>query len=95
MAVKTLISSLISTGILKSAIISSFTKLSPLQQIRNPVMFPVYIGAVITTGLYFHIVSGFGEERTIFVFAITLWLWFTIISANFAEAIAEGRGKAQ
>ena len=81
--------------ILKSAIRDSFLKLSIKQQIRNPVMFPVYIGSLLTTGIFLESLFGQGEAPTIFILSITLWLWFTLLFANFAEAMAEGRGKAQ
>jgi len=73
---------------LKEACFSSIKKLKPSVQMRNPVMFVVYLGAIICTFTTF---TGF----TAFNLQITLWLWFTVLFANFAEAIAEGRGKAQ
>lgn len=85
----------ISGSILKDSIQQSFVKLSPLVQVRNPVMFVVYIGAVLTTSLYFLSFAGIQDERAGYVLAITLFLWFTVLFANFAEAIAEGRGRAQ
>ena len=80
--------------ILKHAIIDSFWKLNPNLMVKNPVMFVVEVGAVITLvvlicNLFRH-AGGFG-----FGLQITLWLWFTVLFANFAEAMAEGRGKAQ
>jgi K+-transporting ATPase ATPase B chain len=79
---------LITADILKNSIIDSFRKLNPKLQFKNPVIFIVGIGAVLTTGsLIIHFTS--------FNLQITLWLWFTVLFANFAEAIAEGRGKAQ
>ena len=75
------------------AIGHSFLRLTPLYQMRNPVMFCVYVGAIVTTALCFYKVPG--DEKTWFVAAVTIWLWFTCVFANFAEAIAEGRGKAQ
>ncbi len=77
------------------AIGDSFRKLSPLVQLRNPVMFVVYIGAILTTLLWLQALSGRGEARAGFILAITAWLWFTVLFANFAEALAEGRSKAQ
>ncbi len=77
------------------AMIQSFQKLDPRHQIKNPVMFVVFIGSILTTGLYFQSLLGQGEASPGFILAITLWLWFTLIFANFAEALAEGRGKAQ
>lgn len=82
-------------GIIKSAFVASFIKLSPGHQIKNPVMFSVYISSLITTGLFIQALMGEGEAPATFILAITLWLWFTILFANFAEAMAEGRGKAQ
>ena len=79
----------------KQALIDSFTKLAPRQQVRNPVMFVVYIGSILTTGLWVQAVFGKGEAPAGFILAVALWLWFTLLFANFAEAIAEGRGKAQ
>lgn len=81
--------------IIKYAIRDSFLKLSPLHQIRNPVMFTVYVGSLLTSGLYIQAVTGSGEAAADFILAVTLWLWFTLLFANFAEAMAEGRGKAQ
>jgi len=81
--------------IIRTAIKDSFLKLNPLHQIRNPVMFTVFVGSLLTTGLYLQALQGQGEAPPTFILAITLWLWFTILFANFAEAMAEGRGKAQ
>jgi K+-transporting ATPase ATPase B chain len=75
--------------------VESVRKLSPRIQWRNPVMFVVYIGAIITTALWGQALSGKGEAGAGFILAITLWLWFTLLFANFAEALAEGRSKAQ
>src|SRR5437763_11255557 len=74
--------------IVKRAIVDSFRKLNPRGMMKNPVMFVVEIGAVMTTLSLFHEWSWFAAQ-------ITIWLWFTVIFANFAEAMAEGRGKAQ
>jgi K+-transporting ATPase ATPase B chain len=81
--------------ILRQAIIDAVLKLNPLHLIRNPVMFVVEVGCLLTTVLFFQAISGYGEEPASFIMAISLWLWFTLIFANFAEAVAEGRGKAQ
>ncbi|HVT32950.1 MAG TPA: potassium-transporting ATPase subunit KdpB [Rhodanobacteraceae bacterium] len=81
--------------IIREALIASLTKLSPRQQFRNPVMFVVFVCSVLTTLLWAEALAGHGEAPTAFIFWIALWLWFTLIFANFAEAIAEGRGKAQ
>jgi potassium-transporting ATPase ATP-binding subunit len=70
-------------------------KLAPLHQMKNPVMFVVWIGSCLTTLLWLQAVMGAGEAPTWFILWITLWLWFTVLFANFAEAMAEGRGKAQ
>jgi K+-transporting ATPase ATPase B chain len=77
------------------AIADAFRKLSPRQQFRNPVMFVVFVCSVMTTGLWAQALAGHGEAPTGFIFWISIWLWFTLLFANFAEAIAEGRGKAQ
>lgn len=77
------------------ALRDSFLKLSPRHQIRNPVMFTVYIASLFSTGLFIQAIVSVGEAPTAFILAITLWLWFTVLFANFAEAMAEGRGKAQ
>jgi len=80
--------------IVRQALIDSVRKLNPRTMMRNPVMFVVEVGSVITTVLLFKDIArhnpGFG-----FDLQITLWLWFTVLFANFAEAMAEGRGKAQ
>jgi K+-transporting ATPase ATPase B chain len=81
--------------IIKSAIRDAFIKLKPRHQLRNPVMFTVYVSSLLTSGLYIHSLMGQGEHAPRFILAITLWLWFTLLFANFAEAMAEGRGKAQ
>src|SRR5581483_12041023 len=72
----------------------SFKKLDPRWQMRNPVMFIVEIGAVVTTCFFVHDVIAHKAAMG-FDFAIAVWLWFTVLFANFAEAVAEGRGKAQ
>jgi K+-transporting ATPase ATPase B chain len=82
-------------SLLGPAIADSFRKLSPMVQLRNPVMFVVYVGAILTSALFVQAVNGRGEERGVFIFAISAWLWFTVLFANFAEALAEGRSKAQ
>src|SRR5215831_12366886 len=80
--------------IVKRAITDSLIKLNPRTMMKNPVMFVVEAGAVMTTILAVRdAVSGTGVAG--FTFQITLWLWFTVLFANFAEAMAEGRGKAQ
>ena len=77
------------------AIGQSFRKLTPRVQIRNPVMFVVYVGSFLTTLLWIQAVLGQSEESPGFILGIAVWLWFTVLFANFAEALAEGRGKAQ
>ncbi|MES2878037.1 MAG: potassium-transporting ATPase subunit KdpB, partial [Pseudomonadota bacterium] len=81
--------------LLKPAIKASFIKLDPRVQWRNPVMFVVYIGSILTTLLGLQALQGQGEASVGFIFAVALWLWFTVLFANFAEALAEGRSKAQ
>ncbi len=82
-------------SIVRRAVIDSFRKLNPLHQLRNPVMFTVWICSAFTTGLWVQALRGHGGGRPGFILAISLWLWFTLLFANFAEAMAEGRGKAQ
>src|SRR5512142_2754368 len=77
------------------AVIDSFRKLDPRVQVRNPVMFVVEIGSVLTTGLWIQALFGKGEAPAGFIGAVAIWLWFTGVFANFSEALAEGRGKAQ
>jgi len=89
------VTSLFEPTILGPAIIESFKKLNPAHQIKNPVMFVVLVGSVLTTGLWIQALGGHGETNAGFILAISLWLWFTIVFANFAESMAEGRGKAQ
>ena len=81
--------------ILKAAFLNAFLKLSPRNQIRNPIMFAVYVGSILTSFLFIQALMGNGEAPTRFILAISLWLWFTVLFANFAESMAEGRGKAQ
>ncbi len=77
------------------AVVNSLTKLNPRAQLRNPVMFVVWVGALLTLVLFVQAAIGYGEASPGFIVAISLLLWFTVIFANFAEALAEGRGKAQ
>jgi potassium-transporting ATPase ATP-binding subunit len=81
--------------ILRRAIIDSVLKLTPRRQIRNPVMFTVFVGSILTTCLGIYAIRAGGEEHPAFIFGVSAWLWFTVLFANFAEAMAEGRGKAQ
>jgi K+-transporting ATPase ATPase B chain len=85
----------LSGDLMKSALIDSFRRLTPRYQWRNPVMFVVYIGSILTTILWLQALFGQGEAPAGFILAVTLWLWITLLFANFAEAIAEGRSKAQ
>ena len=80
---------------MRQAAWDAIKRLSPLAQVKNPVMFVVWLGSVLCTGLAVQALVQRGEEPAWFVTAITLWLWFTVLFANFAEAMAEGRGKAQ
>ena len=77
------------------ALLESLRKLSPRVQLRNPVMFVVYVGSILTTILFLQALRGNGEAPPLFIFAVSIWLWFTVLFANFAEALAEGRSKAQ
>jgi K+-transporting ATPase ATPase B chain len=79
----------------KRALIDAFLKLDPRTLYRNAVMLTVEIGSVITTLLWVQALGGHGEAPAGFIGAIAAWLWFTVLFANFAEALAEGRGKAQ
>lgn len=78
-----------------TAIGQSFIKLSPKTQIKNPVMFVVYIGAIMTTLLWVLSLFGIGNDASGYILAISLILWFTVLFADFAEAVAESRGRAQ
>ncbi|HEV2283528.1 MAG TPA: potassium-transporting ATPase subunit KdpB [bacterium] len=79
----------------RTAIRDSFLRLDPRQQLRNPVMFVVEVTSALTTVLFFQAVLGRGEAPAPFIGSVSAWLWFTVVFANFAEALAEGRGKAQ
>src|SRR6478735_4288889 len=89
--------SMFDASLVRPALWASVTKLSPRVQWRNPVMFIVYIGSILTTALWVHSISFPGDTGmpAAFVLAISIWLWFTVLFANFAEALAEGRSKAQ
>ncbi|TCL33133.1 potassium-transporting ATPase subunit KdpB [Azotobacter chroococcum] len=82
-------------GLLLPAMGEALRKLHPAVQWRNPVMFVVYVGSLFTTLLWLQALTGEGEAPAGFILAVTLWLWFTVLFANFAEALAEGRSKAQ
>ncbi|MGZ5032014.1 MAG: potassium-transporting ATPase subunit KdpB [Usitatibacter sp.] len=86
---------LVTKSIFQRALVDSFVKLLPQHQWRNPVMFVVYLGSILTTILWAQALLGKGEAAPGFIAAITVWLWITVLFANFAEAIAEGRSKAQ
>jgi K+-transporting ATPase ATPase B chain len=82
-------------ALIRPALLDSVRRLTPRYQWRNPVMFVVYIGSILTTLLWVQALVGQGEAPAGFILAVTLWLWATLIFANFAEAIAEGRSRAQ
>ena len=82
-------------NLLGPALVESVRKLDPRVQWRNPVMFVVYVGAIFTALLYCQALGGHGEASQAFILAITVWLVFTVLFANFAEALAEGRSRAQ
>ena len=87
--------SLFDSTLVWPAAIDALRKLHPSTQLRSPVMFVVYIGSIITTLLWFQALAGQGEAPAGFILATAVWLWFTVLFANFAEALAEGRSKAQ
>ncbi|MDR5756651.1 potassium-transporting ATPase subunit KdpB [Caballeronia sp. LZ035] len=82
-------------ALVRPAVVDAFRKLAPRTQLRNPVMFCVYVGSVLATILWIAALAGQAEAPAGFILAIALWLWFTVLFANFAEALAEGRSKAQ
>jgi K+-transporting ATPase ATPase B chain len=86
---------LFEAAIVKRASLDAIKKLDPRHQVRNPVMFVVEVGSLATTLLFVQALLGHGEARSGFILGISAWLWFTVLFANFAEAMAEGRGKAQ
>jgi K+-transporting ATPase ATPase B chain len=77
------------------AVLDSFVKLDPRRMVRNPVMFVVEVGSLLTTVLWIQALFGKGEAPAGFIAGVAIWLWFTVLFANFSEAVAEGRGKAQ
>ena len=87
--------SLFDGSILRQATIDSFVKLNPRHMIRNPVMFVVEIGSVLVTFLFVRDFSSSSTTENVFAGLVAVWLWFTVLFANLAEAMAEGRGKAQ
>src|SRR5882724_9671780 len=87
--------SLFDRGIVRRAVGDSFRKLNPRVQARNPVMFVVLVGSVLTTFLFLRDLPSASASNSVFTGLVAAWLWFTVLFANFAEAMAEGRGKAQ
>ena len=87
--------SLLDRKLLGPAALEAVCKLDPRIQWRNPVMFIVYIGTIVTASLYIEALAGHGEAPAAFILSITVWLLFTVLFANFAEALAEGRSRAQ
>ena len=86
---------LFSRQILLAALGDALRKLAPQKQWKNPVMFVVYISSLLTTGLWLWALLSGDNAPTLFMFSVTFWLWFTVLFANFAESVAEGRSKAQ
>jgi K+-transporting ATPase ATPase B chain len=86
---------LFDTPLVRRALVDALRKFHPRRQIRNPVMFTVFVGSMLTTALGIHGLFVSGPESPGFIFGVSAWLWFTVLFANFAEAMAEGRGKAQ
>lgn len=82
-------------ALVRTALIDAVKKLDPRVQWRNPVMFVVYIGSILTTAIWLAILAGQTDGAAAFTGSVSLWLWFTVLFANFAEALAEGRSKAQ
>ncbi len=87
--------SLFDPTIMKQAVRDSFGKLTPRLAVRNPVMFVVWVGSIVTTILFFRDVGDATAKENVFAGLVAAWLWFTVLFAHFAEAVAEGRGKAQ
>ena len=94
-AKQSMLSWFVDKALLKRAAQDSLRRMTPRYQWRNPVMFVVYIGSILTTILWLQALLGQGEAPAGFILAVTIWLWVTLLFANFAEAIAEGRSKAQ
>src|SRR5215831_7831077 len=86
-------SSVFSRDLVLQAIAGSFPKLDPRLQVKNPVMFIVELGSVITTVIFFKDLVQGSHSQLAFVATIAIWLWLTVLFANFAEALAEGHGK--
>ena len=87
--------SLFEPAIVRRAVLDAFAKLDPREQVRNPVMFVVLVGSVWTSILFFRDLPHAKGTDSAFVGLVAIWLWFTVLFATFAEAVAEGRGKAQ
>ncbi|MFZ6673891.1 potassium-transporting ATPase subunit KdpB [Undibacterium sp. Xuan67W] len=87
--------SMMDSTLMWPAVVDAFKKLNPATQLRSPVMFVVYVGSILTTLLWLQALFGKGEASAGFILAVSVWLWFTVLFANFAEALAEGRSKAQ
>jgi len=81
--------------LVKGALLASVLKLDPRMQVKNPVMFVVYLGSILTSALWVQALVGTGEAPPWFIFNVSIWLWATLLFSNFAEAMAESRGKAQ
>src|SRR5215208_6292862 len=87
--------SLFEPAIIRQAVFDACRKLDARHQAKNPVMFVVWVGSLVASLLFAQALVGTGEAPVGFIASIALWLWFTLLFANFAEAMAEGRGKAQ
>jgi K+-transporting ATPase ATPase B chain len=85
----------LTSGMYRRAFFDSVAKLNPRWMARNPVMFVVEVGSILTTALWIQALAGAGEAPAWYIGSVSLWLWFTVLFANFSEALAEGRGKAQ
>ncbi len=85
----------ISRDLVFGSLAGAFTKLDPRLQIKNPVMFAVFVGAILTALLWIGSLFGVSDAPSGFIFSVSIWLWFTVGFSNFSEALAEGRGKAQ
>src|SRR5258708_8698848 len=86
--------SLFETAIVKQAIVDSFRKLTVKRQVRNPVMFGVYVGSILTSLLWIQALVGKGEAPPWFIFWVSVWRWFTEPFANFSAPMSDGRGQA-
>ncbi|MGE5624854.1 MAG: potassium-transporting ATPase subunit KdpB [Bacillota bacterium] len=95
MTTQTLTGFMFDRRLMLEAVVASFRKLTPREQVRNPVMFVVYVVSLLTTALWLQAVFSKGEAPAGFILAVTLWLWFTVLFANFAEGLSESRNRAQ